>query len=835
MHVPLFKPSGPDRVAFVSEFPASGSEGLLVQVAKGPSRDKLREPKLFGPMTREVADQIFARELEALRAEGFVRGGLADLLLRIESKSRRKRALAARRLGWLRERAGAPPLIALAAKANEELPVVIDALGEIGDPLAIPVARAAAERKLLSRRRSGVEALRKLGDKEGIADARTRAMDRIPPAVQTVLANIDTGAADASTLAGALSAVPTKDRGLAIDSVYELGLEVPAAGARAALLQSQLEAPHLWRYTKSVLKRAMLRHDPLTFGPLAHAIEAKAGHTSGETATVKSGFDGTTKQLRIFGTKTQRYMQRLSWRYLRMLGRYRPDLYPAAAAEVLVTYTDEDATKPTGLHGSYANCYLLGRIMYGGSKRFVLDERSLRLRLKSASVAKTPPSAREEAFPDLWDRTPLAYVRVLGGHLVILHQWALEAVKSRHPKVIEQAPHAWIVGMLGAPYPPTVELGLAELRRRFVPSNPDWSLLIAVLHDLRPQVRELGVEWLELTAPLWALVPERIVQLLSGGDGTARAAVAQHVIEALPTAPEATRRALAAAIFVVLRAPEKSEGDHDAHATLARALAHEIAAVIPVEELVGLLTSSSPGARTAAASALAVHPDAERVIGPAELAVLSAHPQVSLREAARALILRRLAALLIDPSPLFNLLDSEWPDMRAFAAGLLKTEIDTSHLSLDALVGLADATHADVQDLAKELIGRRIAELPAQELLQKLLEHPHRNMRRYVLDLVVAHLKEGLVALASTEEFFRTVFLDVSPDRSVKRDAIAFLKKRGLADEHQAEIAVRLLVEVVKSKTVFDFELALEAITQIKFAFLTGEAPAVLLIDEDPT
>ncbi len=235
MHVPLFKPSGPDRVAFVSAFPASGDvDALLVQVAKGPSRDKLREPKLFGPMTREVADQIVAREIEALRAEGFVRGGLADLLVRIESKSRRKRALAARRLGWLRERAGVEPLIALAAKANEELPVVVDALGEIGDPLAIPVARGAAERKLLSRRRSGVEALRKLGDKEGIADARARAMDRIPANVQVVLANVDIGTADAATLASALAAVPTKDRGLAIDSVYELGLDVPAAGACAA-------------------------------------------------------------------------------------------------------------------------------------------------------------------------------------------------------------------------------------------------------------------------------------------------------------------------------------------------------------------------------------------------------------------------------------------------------------------------------------------------------------------------------------------------------------------------------------------------------------------------
>src|SRR5262249_49617424 len=155
--------------------------------------------------------------------------------------------------------------------------------------------------------------------------------------------------ADASALAIALGSVPIKDRGLAIDSVYELGIDAATTAARQALLESEkteLEVPHVWRYTKSVFKREMLRHDASTFGALPHAIESKAGHTTGETAVVKSGFDGQTKSVRIFGTKTQRYMLRLSWRYLRMLGRYRPDLYASAAAEALVHYTSADQIAP---------------------------------------------------------------------------------------------------------------------------------------------------------------------------------------------------------------------------------------------------------------------------------------------------------------------------------------------------------------------------------------------------------------------------------------------------------------------------------------------------------
>jgi hypothetical protein len=827
MHVSLFNPKGPHRVAFVASIPAANvPDAFFVQVAKGPSRLTLGEPKLLGPMTREVRDQIVQRELELLRGEGYVRGGLADLLTRLESKSRSKRALAARRLGLLREPAALEPLLALAGKANEELPVVLDALGELADPLAIPVARAAAERKLLSRRRSGVEALRKLGDKEGLAEAHTRALERMPAKVQAVLATL--GTPESGDLKKALLEVTTKDRGLAIDSVYELGAEASDRAVREALVESSFEAPYMWRYTKSVLKRAILRRDAATFGLLAHAIEAKAGHTSGETATVKSGYDGTTKTLRIFGHKTQHYTQRLTWRYLRTLGRYQSEHYAMNAAEVLAHYSDEDASKASGLYGSYAKCYLLGRILYGKSSRFILDERTLRFRLKSAAHAKTPSQNEgpgEAMFPELWEETPLAYVRVLASGLILLHKWALSALETRHTRAIEGAPHAWILGLLSAPYPATVTFGLAELSRRFDRENPDMSLLSLVLHDPRENVRDVGITWLSETAARWALSAPDVLRLLGGGDGTARAAVVSHVLTHLKGAPPPVRATMAAALVSVLRLAEKTEGDHDAYASVAIELASELAGSITFEALLQLLTSPSAGARAASAAALAVHPDADRLVGDAELSALSGHAQHSLRAAARALLLRRLSRLLVDPTPLFQLLDSDWEDMRVFAAGLLERDIDTSHLSLDALVGLADATHVDVQDLAKTFIAQRLRDLPTQELLQKLLEHPHRNMRRFVLDLVRAHLKDGFVALAASEEFFRTVFLDVSPDRSIKRDAIAFLKQRGQKDRAQAEVALRLLSEVLKSKTVFDFELALDAVVHLKLAMHATDSP----------
>ena len=215
-------------------------------------------------MSREVADQIVERELQALMAVGFVRGGLADLLAQLDSKKRRRRALAARRLGWLRERAAVEALMALAQKANEELPVVLDALAEIGDPIAVPLARAAAERKLLSRRRAGFEALLKLGDAAALADAKNRALERLPPNVRVAFEKLEPSfpaAPQVTALAEALRGVTEKDCGLALDTTYELGTEVAYGAVREVLATTDIEVPHAWRYTKSILKRAMLRYD----------------------------------------------------------------------------------------------------------------------------------------------------------------------------------------------------------------------------------------------------------------------------------------------------------------------------------------------------------------------------------------------------------------------------------------------------------------------------------------------------------------------------------------------------------------------------------------------
>src|SRR4051794_7691980 len=188
----LFNPKGPDRVAVVSVEPAYGRAGaFLLRVARGPRAGKLSKGQTFGPYTQTDLATAHAQVFASLTAEGFLASGAHGALEGLQSDSVEKRGRAAERVGWAAPPGAVDALLALLPSAADETAPILDALGRIGDARAIPAIRPYAARKLLSRRRSAVEALRNLGDGEGLVQARDRTLAELPPAVRDALLPID--------------------------------------------------------------------------------------------------------------------------------------------------------------------------------------------------------------------------------------------------------------------------------------------------------------------------------------------------------------------------------------------------------------------------------------------------------------------------------------------------------------------------------------------------------------------------------------------------------------------------------------------------------------------
>lgn len=823
----MFRPTGPERLIAVAAEEVFGSPGrLTLKVQRFQKRGVLTGTEAYGPFPQEELEARLDDLVDDLASEGFTRAGVRAMLDRLQSPSARRRAMSAARLGWIGDRAAVDPLLDRATLEGTELTSLVEALGRIGDATAATLARTEAARKLLSRRRAGAEALRAMGDATGLAEVAQRAVERLPQAMRDGWKAADEGATDEDAITD-LEAVwahlDLKEQFLALDSLYEVGAPLAVAFVRRVLAtHADVHRPHRWRYTKSILRRAMLRDDAETFAVIARRVEMLSRKPAMTVAVVKSGLDGQSRQTRVFSLQTQRHVRVNAWRYLERLARYRPARYTEVAAAFLATLRPEDRELPRRDGDEWSRVYLYNRILRRFDGRLLHNRKTLRTSLHYAK-AKTslPADARTESFPAMWDAYPRPLLTLLGRAKVFeVQQFALRSVTKRHPTLLHAATPQELSDLLGATLPEIVELALTELARRFDPAKPDWALLDVLMRDERPTLREHAVSLLARCADRWTHDVERVMHFVGAADAAVRSTAVSLVLAALPAADAWFRRELAERVLATLQSAEPSEGAHDGYARLAReGLSAELNAILGLDEVLAMIDKGSVSAKVAGGGLLGSRPEAVEALGTDRLLAMAMSDIASVRQSAQALLRGALDRLRQDPSVLFALTDCEWRDTRDFAFEMLRGPVDVASLGLDGIVGLCDSNREDVQGFGREMALKHFEALDSGELLHRLAEHPSALIRRFAVDLAVAHLKEGFVALSRLESFFRRALLDVRPDRREKRLVVDFLRERGLRDERQAEVASRVLGEFVRTRAKADFESALDALVRMKLKF----------------
>jgi hypothetical protein len=779
----------------------------------------------YGPYPASEVAQRMNEAADQLRAKGYTLSGGYSLLEQLLKTNPTNQARAALRLGWRREKSVVDSIVSMLSTAGGEVCSYLDALGLMGDPKAIEAIRPYAARKLLSRRRSASEALRALGDEEGLKAVRELIWnDRLPDSIRNVISKMDEANTETSAIEPlllAIEAIPLKQRGLILDSLYDMGTPALVAAVCQALQQHTLGRTHFWRYAKSIYKRSILRNDARTFAILYHAIEAEGMHSKGTTAFVKSGFDGAQRNSPIFRKNTQGFCRRLGWRYLRKIAMYRPELYAKVAAEVLIAYTESDRRPASGFYGDMSHSYLFQRILFGKSSRHRFDSRTMKFRFINAKSAQQPSGIREENFPEQWDAYPLAYVRLLeDGQLEEVQSFAVAAIKRAHRHVVEGASSETILKMLQSFFAPTVMLATAELSRRFNPLAPDWALFELVVGDQREAVRALGLKWLKLAAGSWVRDLGKVVTFLSMGHGDVRSVACELLLQVLPQMTKDYRESLAKKLLEELKKPETNEGAHDGFGRLAReALAEEINPLLTLDELLALMETGSLAAKALAGELLGKRPEALEALGMNRILAMAEHQIAAIRAGAHQLLVMAIPQLRQQPSILFTLSESQWEDTRQCAFRLLRTEIDISSLGIDGLLGLCDSNRVDVQLVGQEILQQHFDKVDMQEVLFRLAEHPHPNMRTFTLKLLMEYLPVGVASLDRVNLFFRAAFFDLWPQRSTKRMLLGWLEQRGCQDAEQASYVSSLLNDFLRTATISDFENVIQALVRIQLKF----------------
>jgi hypothetical protein len=261
-------------------------------------------------------------------------------------------------------------------------------------------------------------------------------------------------------------------------------------------------------------------------------------------------------------------------------------------------------------------------------------------------------------------------------------------------------------------------------------------------------------------------------------------------------------------------------------------LVSEFAQLVSVGELAAWIAGGPDSVKVMAGDLLRRRADAVSELGLEQLTALAGHELVAVRAAAHALLRSAVPVLRADPSVLFVLVESAWADTRDLAFSLLRDRVDLVALGLDGLMGLLDSNRTDVQDLGKELAQKHLQSIPTEELVLRLVQHPHPNLRPFALELAAQYLPENSQSLARLKDFCRAALLDLWPNRRVKQAAIDLLRARGVEDTAQAEVAAVILGDIVRTRNRADAERALEALVRIKLAHPEVPSTVELLWDE---
>ncbi|MEM8875680.1 MAG: hypothetical protein AAGD32_15650 [Planctomycetota bacterium] len=735
------------RQASISAEPADG--GWIVRVGVGRNVDRLQTSKTVGPVDEGEVSEAFATLRAELAADGFQSGATTAALTDLSATPRdpRQRGLAATRLFYLADPIACEPLLAALKNANEEACAIIDALGTCGDEHAAEIVAEHAARKLLSRRRSGVEALINLGSHASLDGA----VERLEEELAGPLLD-PTKASEPARIAATLLEAEPKRRGQYADFLYEYaGLTnqpVIAEGVCNFLFQlgNGWHDPYVWRYTKSILKRAQLRRDADTLGRLATRIDVS--RSSSQVANVKSGLTGEVGFTTVFRSTTRDYIRRRVWRHLRNLAEYDPAHYPRHAACVLGGYqpTDEALLTRRSDHWQWSpffgrdpwnRAYLVGRILHGGDPSTLFSgmkwiDAATRSEVERRKAESAADRARREAE---WRQ----------------RREALQAARRERPTGIFGRAINWLTGNNAPPLDPAVE----------TPADPP---------SARPQ---------ETTAPRPADRPEAFPQLWDADPTAFAALLARSRIErfiafglaGIERHPNALQSAEADDIVAMLDSPNERVVSLAAD-ELQRRLSTD---AVDWPLVLRLAFDERDEARTVAHEVLRRRPDAwtdgpERVVGlltgsQADTAVVAAEVLVAVLSEAddtvrRALADRLLLILHNPPPPLpMPVPDDDSADDIDEARTMMGTPDDprldaVASVLADALALEADQLLPDTTDVIALLDGPAASARVAAAVLEqrsdavellgllgllRLADHDVTSVRAVACNLLRAH------------------------------------------------------------------------------------------------
>ncbi|MFP4597753.1 MAG: WGR domain-containing protein [Persicimonas sp.] len=490
-------------------------------------------------------------------------------------------------------------------------------------------------------------------------------------------------------------------------------------------------------FLRQTLKAAEMVMDAELFGAVVKKFETSPGRGSAKWNWRKRQWGRAP----AFSTDTKKYFQRRFVRHLKRAGDSgRPELFIPMATGVLLANDDqiqepkEDKQSEWRWDSSsrqyqqihrYAPRYsrhhcFLWLLRSEGQTIYRPGSKSLRWWYRSADE-RGFAQRREEPFKELWDQAPDAIAHLLRHARSEEVQRFAGRVFRANPAFEREADTALIRDLLRSWFDPTAALGFEIAKVRWDPSEPDATLLLAMLDSRLDEARALGMQWLDAAENMLG----DDVPFLSG------LAFLEH--------PDARERARALAKTLT-----PSEEDQ--------------------KRVVGLVVSalvsmSDPDDESVCAHAtdfiLLLAGDVLAEVAGDHVAALLAHPLEACQQLGVHALLRRPSVEGLSDPILLAPLSSEFGSVRRLGMQLMERLSDAELAARGELVaGFGISEHPEIRRGAPPLIGRLVkdnAEL-GRELVGRwyplvLREEEYEGLHKELYELLTGPLTEYLDAI----------------------------------------------------------------------------------------
>lgn len=542
----LFFQEGTSDKVYEIDLCESG-DGFLVNFRYGRRGAALKEgTKTIFPVPLAEAEKVFAALEQEKRKKGYVAAGEAPIVTTGESKPRsagtdkRKKAivklLKAAVAGEEPEHWALSRIIWRAGdlKISEAVPHIIQ-LADAGDPIAIYSAVWAIGRCGTSNAVGFLQNLQSNKNlpayvQELITDALLKLVD--PKEKERMLANVMQGLP-----APLRTSIAAKDYKLVDKQLREYLFELKTASNdyllgvyRLSRDQDQLHQRLLsilgaikfernyFKVIRQIFKTSAMLEDYSTYGVLAKQFE------------MQSASQGA------FSAKTKAYLTRRVVRQLKKYGDAGENSYVELATNVLLAFNEALDNAAPFFTSRYQYLYNQStrqhtsqeiRTEYDAYARyeafnFILHKNSPRYRpTKSGYECVTPykpgqppPTAREEAYPHLWNGASEEIIELLSFAKVSqVHAFALKVWRA-NPDIENSVETSHIIHFLHTGFTETQKLGLELARKRFQKNAPDTLLLAAMVDSSLADARSQAQQWIEESKATLIADTEFILTLL---------------------------------------------------------------------------------------------------------------------------------------------------------------------------------------------------------------------------------------------------------------------------------------------------------------------------------